>query len=111
VEKSLSEQIIDAASEVHRSLGPGLLENVYESALCYELSLRGLSFQRQVPIPVLYKGVSVRDPLFLDVLVENQIVIEVKATDKNYPYHQIQLFTHLRLLGVKSGLLINFGKP
>lgn len=106
----LSEKIIKAATEVHRHLGPGLLENIYESALCHELTLSGISCQRQIPIPVLYKGIPVRGPLFLDLFVENQIIVEIKATAKDYPYHHIQLFTHLRLLGVKSGLLINFGK-
>lgn len=108
--QSLAERIIQAATEVHRHLGPGLLENIYESALCHELNLSGIACQRQIPIPVLYKGIPVRGPLFLDLLVENQIIVEIKATEKDYPYHQIQLFTHLRLLGIKSGLLINFGK-
>ena len=107
---NLCEKIIQAATEVHRILGTGLLENVYESALCYELALQGLVYQRQVPIPVLYKGISVRQPLFLDVLVENQIVVEIKAIEKDNPYYQVQLFTHLKLLNLKSGILINFGK-
>lgn len=107
----LTEQVLTAAKEVHCHLGgPGLLENVYESALSYELTLRNIPHQRQVPVPVLYKGVSIRAPLFVDVLVNNQIVIEIKAIEKDNPYFQIQLFTHLRLLGVRSGLLINFGK-
>ena len=106
----LSERVIEAASEVHRILGTGLLENVYESALYHELTLQGISCQKQLPIPVIYKGVPVRQPLFLDLLVENQLVVEVKATVKDNPYFQIQLFTHLKLLNVKSGLLINFGK-
>lgn len=106
----LCERIIQSAIEVHRTLGAGLLENVYESALCYELASQGFGYQRQIPIPVLYKGVQVRQPLFLDILVENQIVIEIKATEKDYPYYQVQLFTHLRLLNLKSGILINFGK-
>src|SRR5579872_6966132 len=108
--QNLAEKIIEAATEVHRVLGPGLLENVYESALCYELAMQGFIYQRQIPIPVLYKGVAVRQPLFLDVLVENQIIIEIKAIEKDNPYYQVQLFTHLKLLGLKSGLLINFGK-
>lgn len=110
MEQSLSQKIIHAATEVHRHLGPGLLENIYESALCHELNLSGLACQRQIPIPVIYKGIPVRGPLFLDLLVENQIIVEIKATEKDYPYHHVQLFTHLRLLKVKSGLLINFGK-
>lgn len=111
MDHSLKEHIIDAAQEVHRHLqGPGLLETVYESALVYELSLRGISSQRQVPIPVTYKNSSVRDPLFLDILVENTIVVEIKATGKDYPFYQAQLLTYLRLFNKKSGLLINFGK-
>lgn len=104
-------QIIDASCEVHRTLGgPGLLETIYESALCHELSLRGVQSQRQLPIPVTYKNVSVRDPLYLDILVENRVIVEVKATGKDYPIYHAQLFSHLRLSGIKFGLLINFGK-
>ena len=111
MEDKLSEHIVEAAVEVHRLLGgPGLLESVYETALCYELSLRGFHSKRQVPIPVLYKGVVVREPLFLDILVEDQVIIEVKATEKEYPFYRVQLATYLRLTGVKRGLLINFGK-
>jgi GxxExxY protein len=107
----LSEQIVEAASEVHWLLGgPGLLENVYESALCHELAIRKIPYQRQVPVPVLYKGVRIREPLFLDILVDRELVVEIKAMEKDNPYFQIQLFTHMKLLGVKSGLLINFGK-
>jgi len=108
---SLKEHIIDAAQEVHRHLlGPGLLETVYESALVYELSLRGISSQRQLPIPVTYKNSPIREPLFLDILVEDTIIVEIKATGKDYPFYYAQLLTHLRLFNKKSGLLINFGK-
>lgn len=106
----LSEKVVQAAIEVHSILGPGLLENVYELALCHELKLLGVNYQRQVSIPVVYKGVSVRQPLFLDILVENQIVVEVKAMEKDNPYYQVQLFTHMRFLNISKGLLINFGK-
>jgi len=107
----LAQQIIDAAIEVHRQLGgPGLLETIYESALCHELALKGIQTQRQLPIPVTYKSTVVREPLFLDILVENQAIIEVKATGKDYPFYHAQLYTHLRLAGKKWGLLINFGK-
>lgn len=112
MERDLSQQIVDAAIEVHRLLGgPGLMETIYESALCYELSLRGVSTQRQVPVPVKYKSAEVREPLFLDILVENRLIIEVKATAKDFPWYQIQLLTYLRLTGREKGLLINFGKP
>lgn len=111
MENELLNEIVNAAFEVHHHLGgPGLLESVYESALSHELTLRKLAWQRQVPIPVLYKGIAVRQPLFLDLLVENQVVIEVKAAEKDNPYFQAQLLTHLRLLQVRLGLLINFGK-
>lgn len=110
-EQELTHQIIGAAIEVHKLLGgPGLIENVYESALCHELSLRGLANQRQIAIPVLYKGFPVREPLFLDILVENRVIIEVKAQGKENPYYQAQLATYLRLTGLKSGILIDFGK-
>jgi GxxExxY protein len=107
----LYQTIFDAAIEVHRTLGgPGLLESVYESALCHELSLSGVSTQRQLAVPVMYKNTAVREPLFLDILVENQLIIEVKATGKDYPIYQVQLETYLRLTGIPHGLLINFGK-
>ena len=107
----LIELIVSAASEVHSVLGgPGLVESVYESALCHELDLRKVSYQRQVAVPVIYKGKPVRRPLFLDVLVENQIIIEVKALAVDTPYYLAQLYTHLRFMGIQKGLLINFGK-
>lgn len=110
-EEEFSQKITDSALEVHRLLGgPGLLESIYECALCHELSLRGLRSQRQFPIPVIYKNTNVREPLYLDILVEGKAIIEVKATGKDYPLYHAQLFTHLRLMGVKLGFLINFGK-
>lgn len=111
MDDTISQKIIEAAGEVHRILGgPGLLESIYETALCHELSLRGLPSKRQLPIPVTYKNTTVREPLFLDILVDNQIIIEVKATGKDWPIYQVQLLTHLRLMGLKSGFIINFGK-
>ena len=110
LDASLTYKIIGAAIEVHRTLGgPGLLESVYESALCHELSLQGLRIQTQVPVDVNYKGVKIRDPLVLDILVEGKIIVEVKATEKENPIHQVQLLTYLRLTGLRLGLLINFG--
>jgi GxxExxY protein len=110
MDSEIYQQIFDAAVEVHKYLGgPGLLETVYESALCHELSLRGLRTQRQLPIPVTYKNKEVLDPLFLDILVENKMIIEVKATGKTYPFYHAQLLTYLRLAQMESGLLINFG--
>lgn len=104
-------EIIEAAQEVHRHLGgPGLMENIYETALAHELGLRGLNVKRQLPIPVIYKSTAIRDPLFLDLLVEDEVIVEIKATAKECPYYHAQLATHLRLSHKKWGLLINFGK-
>ena len=109
-EDELSYEIIGAAIEVHRILGgPGLLEKIYESSLCHELMLRGVQTQKQLIIPVKYKNTIVRDPLCLDLLVENKVIIEVKATEKEHDIHKAQLLTYLRLTGIKLGLLINFG--
>lgn len=111
MENELCEKVIEAALEVHRNLGgPGLMEIIYETALCHELSLKGIESQRQLPIQVLYKGVKVSEPLYLDIIVNNEIIVEVKATEKDYPFYQAQLFTYLRLTGIRYGLLINFGK-
>ena len=110
LDNSLSYKIIGAAIEVHRTLGgPGLLEKIYESALCRELFLQGLRVQTQVPIDVNYKGVKIRDPLFLDILVNDSIIVEVKATEKENPIHEVQLLTYLRLTGLRLGLVVNFG--
>ena len=109
-ENKLSDQIIAAAIEVHKVLGgPGLLESIYEDALAYELELRKIPFQRQLAVPVLYKGVPVRDALRLDLLVDGRIVVEVKATEKNLEVYSAQVLTYLRLTGLKLGLVLNFG--
>jgi|ERR1700722_13104179 len=111
MEKELFEVVAAAAVEVHCNLGgPGLLEGVYEAALCHELSLQGIECQRQQPVQVMYKGVIVREPLYLDIIIDHTMIIEVKATEKDFPFYQAQLCTYLRLMGVKHGLLINFGK-
>jgi GxxExxY protein len=111
MQTDLAEQVIQAAIEVHTVLGgPGLVESVYEAALCYELNLRKIVFQRQVPLPILYKGHSIRRPFFVDVVVENQLIIEVKALGIDNPYYLAQLFTHVHLMKMPKGLLINFGK-
>ena len=108
MEDEISYEVIGAAIEVHKTLGgPGLLEGVYESCLCQELVLRGLGVQRQVLVPVTYKETVVRDPVFIDILVENKLVVEVKATERECSIHKVQLLTYLRLTGMKLGLLIN----
>jgi GxxExxY protein len=109
-ENPLSYKIIGAAIEVHRILGgPGLLESIYESALCHELSLQGLKIQSQVPVEVYYKGIKIRDPMLIDILVDDRIIVEVKATEKDHPIYDVQLLTYLRLTGLRLGLVINFG--
>lgn len=111
MENEISHKIIGAAIEVHRILGgPGLLEGVYESCFCHELLLRGLKIERQLAVPVSYKGTAVREPLYIDILVQGIVIVEVKAVEKLHPIHQIQLLTYLRLTGRKLGLLVNFGQ-
>lgn len=110
MENDLSYKIIGAAIEVHRILGgPGLLESIYEGALCHELTLRGLQIQRQFPVPVVYKEITIKDQLYVDIVVDKKVIIEVKATEKDHPIFQTQTLTYLRLTGIKLGLLINFG--
>jgi GxxExxY protein len=110
MENELSYKIIGAAIEVQQILGgPGLLESVYEEALCHELDLRDLKYARQLPVKVVYKGVTMSSPLYVDILVENKIIVEVKATEKYHPVYETQVLTYLRLTGKKLGLVINFG--
>jgi len=108
-QEELTEQIIDAAIEVHRELGPGFLESAYEECLCHELHLRNLSFRRQVNLPVGYKGLKLDCGYRMDVIVEDLVLIELKSTEQVLPVHEAQLLTYLRLSGKKAGgLLINF---
>ncbi len=103
----LTEKIIGCAIEVHRVLGPGLLESVYEEALCIELSDAGLQFQRQVNVPAVYKGRQVG--LYrIDLVVEESVVVELKSVDRHDPVFEAQILTYLRVTGKKVGLLINF---
>ena len=107
----LTSQIIAAAIEVHRELGPGLLESAYEECLCYELSLRGLEFQRQVPLPVRYKQVLLDCGYRIDLLVAKLVVVELKSVAALEPIHDAQLLTYLKLGGWQVGLLLNFNVP
>ncbi len=109
--EKLTEQIIGAAMEVHKGLGPGLLESAYEECLCHELNLRKLTFQRQVPVPVLYKGVNLNCGYQLDLLVENAVILELKCVERVLPIHEAQLLTYLRLLKKAVGFIINFNVP
>ena len=110
-ENEISGIILDAAIMVHRTLGgPGLLESVYRDALVWELRQRGLKVEKEVLVPVVYKGHQVGDPLRIDILVEGEIVIECKATEKDNPVFAAQTLTYLRVAGHHLGILINFGK-
>jgi GxxExxY protein len=107
----LTGAVIGACIEVHRQLGPGLTENIYESALCCELELRGIGYRRQVEIPVIYKGKSIGKG-FIDLLIEDQIIIvELKACEGLNPIHRAQLICYLKLTNLNIGLLINFNVP
>ena len=110
-ENEISRAIIGCAIEVHRGLGPGLLESAYEECLCYELSQAGLKFQRQVELPVGYKKVKIDCAYKIDILVDDRLVVELKAVERILPVHEAQLLTYLRLTGIKTGLLLNFYVP
>ena len=107
----LSSKIIGAAIEVHKILGPGLLESAYEECLCKELSLRGISYERQKPLPLEYKEEKLDCGYRLDVVVENNIILELKACEKIEPIFRAQLLTYLKLSKLSLGLLLNFNVP
>jgi GxxExxY protein len=104
----LSEQVIGAAIEVHRELGPGLLESTYEAALQHELSLLGLNSVRQMALPIRYKGLEIDEAYRIDLLVEDALIVEVKTVEAFRPVHTAQLLTYLRMANLHLGLLINF---
>lgn len=104
----LTEGIIGAAIEVHRNLGPGLLESAYQAALAYELNQRGYKVEQQKPLPMLYKEIKLDAGYRLDFLVNDKVVLEIKASDKIIPIHDAQILSYLRISGCKVGLLINF---
>jgi GxxExxY protein len=104
----LTEKIIGAAIEVHRALGPGLLESVYAKCLCYELSQSGVEFVFEQPVPVKYKEVLIDCGFRLDIVVEGKVIIELKACEALMPVHEAQLLTYMKLTGIRRGLLLNF---
>jgi GxxExxY protein len=109
-ENEVSRVVVDAAIEVHRTLGgPGLLESIYEEAFAYELELRGLRVERQRTVPVIYKGKRLASDLKVDLLIEDRVVVECKATSTNNPVFGAQALTYLRLMGLKLALVVNFG--
>ena len=110
-EDVISNHIVKAAIEVHRTLGgPGLLESVYEEALAWELSAHGLFVQRQLSLPITYKGNQLGSPLKIDLLIENLVIVEVKATVSYNTIFESQTLTYLRLLGLRLGMVVNFGE-
>ncbi|MGD8227795.1 MAG: GxxExxY protein [Desulfobacteraceae bacterium] len=107
----LSNKIIGAAIEVHRALGPGLLESAYEECMCHELTLRSLSYERQKNLPVVFKEKKLDCGYRLDIVVERTIILELKSCEKIEPIHKAQLLTYLKLSGLHLGLLLNFNTP
>ena len=108
---TITERIIEAAIEVHKVLGPGLIESAYEECLCRELALRGIGVERQLPLPVEYKGARLDCAYRVDLLVEQSVVVEIKSLSSIEPIHEAQLLTYLKLGGWKLGLIINFNVP
>jgi GxxExxY protein len=107
-DKELTERIIGCAIEVHRHLGPGLLESAYEECLCHEMNLQRVPFERQKSLPLEYKGIRMDCGYRLDIVVDNKVVLELKCADKITPVHEAQLLTYLKLMKIKTGLIINF---
>ena len=106
--RELTEQVIGLAIEVHRVIGPGMLESVYEGCLCHELEQAGIAFERQVGIPVTYKGIQFDEGFRADILVDHQVVVEIKAVAMLAPAHDAQVLTYLVMSGLRIGLLFNF---
>jgi GxxExxY protein len=111
LEEQLTEAIIAAAIEVHREMGPGLLESSYRVCLCRELTLRGIEFRSEVKLPVTYKGATLDAGYRMDLLVAETVIVEIKAIEKVLPVHEAQLLTYMKLSGKRVGLLINFNVP
>ena len=106
--EELTEAVIGAAIEVHRFVGPGLLESAYEECLCYELHLRGMNFLRQVPLPVTYKGIHLDCGYRIDLIVNDAIILELKCIEHVLPVHEAQLLTYLKMANKRVGLILNF---
>lgn len=107
----LTEQVIGCAIEVHRAVGPGLLESAYEECLCFELNRLGIEFERQVPLPVVYKSVRLDCGYRMDIVAANAVILEIKAVERIIPVHEAQLLSYLRLYNKRVGLIINFHVP
>ena len=109
--EQLTEKIIGAAIEVHKTIGPGLLENIYEECLCHELGLRRVAFKRQIAVPLIYKGKNLNCSFRLDMVVEDLVLLELKSVSAILPVHEAQLLTYMRLLNKRVGFIINFNVP
>ena len=109
-ENEIGTKLLEAAIQIHRELGPGLLEAVYEVILARELSDRGLSVQRQVPVPIVFKGIRFDEGFRADIIIENKVLLELKSVERIVPAHKKQVQTYLRLTGLKLGYLLNFGE-
>jgi GxxExxY protein len=109
--EALTSRVIGLAMEVHRALGPGLLESAYEECLCFELTSHGIPFGRQVPLPVIYKSVHLDCAYKMDLVVQGMLRVELKTIERILPIHEAQLLTYLRLSGITTGLILNFHMP
>ncbi len=109
--EALATELVDAAYSVHSELGPGLLESIYERCLCHELSLRGITVEQQVVLPIAYKDMVIDGALRLDLIVDRQIIVELKAVEKIISVHRAQILTYMKLAGYRLGFLINFNVP
>jgi len=109
--EKLATEVVDAAFKVHKALGPGLLESVYETCLTHEMRLRDHQVRTQVPVPITYEGVTLDAALRIDILIDDQLIVELKAVDALLPVFEAQVLTYLKLTGKRLGLLINFNVP
>jgi GxxExxY protein len=109
--EEVAAQVVDAAVKVHKTLGPGLLESVYEVCLCHELSIRGITFRKQLDLPICYEGIRLESGLRIDILVDECVVVELKTVEKLLPIHEAQLLTYLKLTNNRVGFLLNFNVP
>jgi GxxExxY protein len=111
LEKELTDKIIGAAIEVHRALGPGLLESAYQVCMEHESQLRNILFERQVDLPLNYKGIDLNAGYVIDLIYDKRVIVELKAVERVIPVHEAQLLTYMRLTGIHVGLLLNFNVP
>ncbi len=109
--EQVAKHIVDAGYQVHRQLGPGLLESIYEKCLCHELAKRKIAFERQKPLPIVYDGLRLDGGLKLDLLVEESVIVELKTVEHLLPVHEAQILSYLKLSGRRLGLLMNFKVP